>query len=551
MRAGVPRNELKRSFLLRFGLTARQFNAIRIELEGKIASIQERRPEWIEETKGRIKRAEEAIGRLEEKKPGSSLLHQKKRRLAILRTKLETLLADQESGQVRLCFGSRRLFRKQFALEESGYVDHAAWKKDWQTERSSQFLVLGSKDETAGNQSCQAVAEPDGSLRLRLRLPDGLGGPSKHLVLEGVRFAYGQEAILQALSASRLVTAQTKTGKLVRKREGSAVSYRFVRDRSGWRVFVSVEAQPVALVTRRLAGAVGLDINEDHLAVAETERFGNLVRIRRLGLNLYGKSEEQAKAIIGNACREIVRACTESGKPLVIERLDLCKRKVELESVDPVRARSLSSFSYAKAISMLKAASFRAGVEVIEVNPAYTSVIGAVNHARRHGIGSHQGAAYAVARRGLGLSERPSVREAIDCLPRLCPRKRGHWALPGLCRRNPGTRTVGSTVRPASWTIYPGRGMIVYGFRNGGSQVIKKGCDHGTKAVPMDDLVDQAFLVEELRSLKAVGKLLVRGFPDDPGSRKTDHGLGFGENDVSQGSEACRHSRHRRVGQNR
>ncbi|WP_026195770.1 hypothetical protein [Verrucomicrobium sp. 3C] len=154
MRAGVPLNELKRSFLLRFGLSARQFNAIRVELEGKIASIKERRPEWIEEAKGRIKRAEETMARLEKKKPDSSVLHQKKRRLAILRTKLDALLADQESGQVRLCFGSRRLFRKQFSLEENGYADHTAWKKDWQTERSSQFFVLGSKDETSGNQSC-------------------------------------------------------------------------------------------------------------------------------------------------------------------------------------------------------------------------------------------------------------------------------------------------------------------------------------------------------------------------------------------------------------
>ncbi|WP_026195577.1 hypothetical protein [Verrucomicrobium sp. 3C] len=152
------------------------------------------------------------------------------------------MTSDRESGQVRLCFGSRRLFRKQFALEENGSASHADWKKDWQAERGSQFLVLGSKDEAAGNQSCLAMVGPDGSLRLRLRLPDGLSGPSRHLVLEGVRFAYGQEAILQALSASRIVTRQTKTGKLVRKREGSAVSYRFVRDRKGWRVFASVEA---------------------------------------------------------------------------------------------------------------------------------------------------------------------------------------------------------------------------------------------------------------------------------------------------------------------
>ncbi|CAB4242760.1 transposase [Methylacidimicrobium sp. AP8] len=413
MRAGVPLNELKRSFLRRFGLTSRKFNAIRVELEGKIASIRERRPELIEEAKWRIRKAEEAVGRLEEKHPGSNVVHQKKRRLAVLRAKLEALLADQESGRVRLCFGSRRLFRKQFSREENGYADHAAWKKDWQAERSSQFFVLGSKDETSGNQSCQATVAPDGGLRLRLRLPNGLGSTSKHLVLEGVRLAYGQEEILQALSAGRVVIAQTKTGKLVRKREGAAVSYRFVRDRKGWRVFASVEAQPVALVTRRLAGAIGVDSNPDHLALAETDRFGNLVEIRRIGLHLYGKSEEQAKAAIGDACRQIARACAESGKPLVIERLDLRKRRAELEAVDCVRARSLSSFAYAKTIAMLKAASFRAGVERIEVDPAYTSVIGAVNHARRHGISSHQGAAYAIARRGLGLSERPSVREAV------------------------------------------------------------------------------------------------------------------------------------------
>jgi hypothetical protein len=54
-------------------------------------------------------------------------------------------------------------------------------------------------------------------------------------------------------------------------------------------------------------------------------------------------------------------------------------------------------------------ACFRAGVEVVQVvkmvkmvkvNPAYTSVIGAVNYARSKGISTHPGAAYAIARRG-------------------------------------------------------------------------------------------------------------------------------------------------------
>jgi hypothetical protein len=39
-------------------------------------------------------------------------------------------------------------------------------------------------------------------------------------------------------------------------------------------------------------------------------------------------------------------------------------------------------------------------VKAVKVNPAYTSVIGAVNYARSKGISTHPGAAYAIARRG-------------------------------------------------------------------------------------------------------------------------------------------------------
>ena len=102
-----------------------------------------------------------------------------------------------------------------------------------------------------------------------------------------------------------------------------------------------------------------------------------------------------------------------AGKPVVIEQLHFQTRKAELETTHPRQARMLSCFACNKAISSIRAACFRAGVEVIEVNPAYTSVIGAVNVARSKGVSVHQGAAHAIARRGLALSERPIWREAI------------------------------------------------------------------------------------------------------------------------------------------
>jgi hypothetical protein len=67
----------------------------------------------------------------------------------------------------------------------------------------------------------------------------------------------------------------------------------------------------------------------------------------------------------------------------------------------------LASLAYRGFHGKTRAAAFRAGIEVIEVNPAYTSVIGAVNHASRLGISTHLAAAFAIARRGMELREQP------------------------------------------------------------------------------------------------------------------------------------------------
>ena len=431
IQAGDSLNDLKREFQPRFGISARQFNAIRIGLEGKIDSIKERRPERIAEAEKRIRKASKVVARLETKAAGSNKLHQKKRRLATLQNRLAALKADEKTGTVRLCFGSKKLFHAQFDLEANGYADHEEWKADWSRARSSQFFVLGSQDETAGCQSCQATLAPDGTLNLQLRLPNAMAQNGKYLSIPGVRFAYGHAQIIAALGTSQRIHSQTKDGKPSVKRIGTALSYRFVRDDKGWRVFVSVEARPVEQVSRQELGAIGVDVNADHLAVSETDRFGNLIGTRRIDCITYGKTQDQAKALIGDAAVSIATQAQAAGKPIVLETLNFQKKKAELETTDPKQARLLSSFACNRVASSIKAAAFRAGIEVIEVNPAYTSVIGAVNYAQAKGISVHQGAAYAIARRGLGLSERSTVR--VGLVP---TRNGGHvtFALPARNR---------------------------------------------------------------------------------------------------------------------
>ena len=63
--------------------------------------------------------------------------------------------------------------------------------------------MLGSRDETAGCQLCVAGIADDGTLTLRLRIPDCLAEQhGKYLTIEGVQFAYGHEQVLAALQSN-------------------------------------------------------------------------------------------------------------------------------------------------------------------------------------------------------------------------------------------------------------------------------------------------------------------------------------------------------------
>ncbi len=389
-------NELKREYLQRFGITARQFNAIRMGLDGKIRSIQERRPDLIKEMTQRITKARTTLNKLRFLRPVSTesraklanKIHQKQRRLAILEQKLSSMLTDQKAGKIRLCFGSRKLFREQFNLADNGYASHAEWKEAWDAARSSEFMVVGSKDETAGNQSCQLQIKTSGQYSLKLRLPNAIG---KTLELP-LTLPHGEAQIVEALTLNH------------------ALTYRFVRDSKGWRVFISTDLIERPKISSRHAGTVGIDINADHLAMADLDGHGNIVHAMRIPLCCYGKTQAQAMAIIGDACKAVIAYAQQQGKPIAIEQLDFAKKKAGLEGQDARYSRMLSSFSYSKIVQTLKARAFDAGIDVMAVNPACTSIIGRHKFARRYGISNHQAAAAVIARRANNFSESPNRR---------------------------------------------------------------------------------------------------------------------------------------------
>ena len=407
--AGSSAASLKAAYLKRYGIPARMFNGVGVSLEGKVASVREQQKMRTDDLQRRIARAERQVldaaerGRLDQ-------VHQKKRRLANLRHRLAALEADIAAGRVRLCFGSKRLWRKQHHLADNGYGSHEEWIEDWRDSRSDEFFVLGSRDETAGCQLCVAAVADDGTLTLRLRIPDCLAEQhGKYMVIQGVRFAYGHEQVLAALgSNAEYVAYRCEHGEKAARatKLGQAMSYRFKRDDKGWRVFVSTEMMDVPVDTDKRLGAIGVDLNADHLAVAETDASGNCLGAWRVPLVTYGMSQHQAEAVIGDAVASVVECAREVGKPIVIEKLDFRQKKAALEGESRRYSRMLSSFSYGKVKAYFLSRGYREGVEVHQVSPAYSSVIGRVKFMGRYGLSVHQAAALVLARRLLGCSER-------------------------------------------------------------------------------------------------------------------------------------------------
>ena len=408
--AGRSATALKSAYLKRYGIPARMFNAVRISLEGKIASVREQQKLRADDLGRRIGRADRQIAAAVERGQPDRV-HQKRRRLGNLKTRLAALAADIGADRVRLCFGSKELWRKQHRLEANGYGSHQDWLRDWRDARQDEFFVLGSQDETAGCQLCVASVADDGTLTLRLRLPDCLAEQhGKYLFIPGVRFAYGHEQVLSALESNAEYTRYRRQHgeKAARGTElgQAAISYRFKRDGKGWRVFAATGMMDVPVVTDQRRGVVGVDLNADHLAVAETDSSGNFIRAFSVPLVTYGKSAHQAEAIIGDAVAIVVEYAREVGKPIVIERLDFRQKKALLEGESRRYSRMLSSFSYGKIKAYFLSRGYRKGVEICQVNPAFSSVIGRVKFVERYGLSVHQAAALVLARRLLGYSER-------------------------------------------------------------------------------------------------------------------------------------------------
>jgi IS605 OrfB family transposase len=142
------------------------------------------------------------------------------------------------------------------------------------------------------------------------------------------------------------------------------------------------------------------------IAWAEVSKDGNLISYGQISMHelLEKKRAEQRKDYLHKLAHEITNLAKEKSKAIAIEKLKKVSKGQRGDGRAKLRKR-LHNWVYKNLLEKIKTTARRKGIEVIEVNPAYTSIIGALKYCPNYLIDKDTAGAYVIGRRALGFKE--------------------------------------------------------------------------------------------------------------------------------------------------
>jgi IS605 OrfB family transposase len=256
--------------------------------------------------------------------------------------------------QEHALFGGRKLWRQ--------YITGKVTKSKWQQRRNNTLYSRGDKSHK-GNPNIRVMGR-----ELWVNDPSKRGG-----WLRG-RLWVNKPVNLECYDAR----IQLKDGK--------------------FHVTFSWEETTPQVVTSKTHGVIGVDTNPDGLALTEINRHGNLqshiylkndrIQFARIGKRDYDIKEMAVKA---------VEVAYSAGKPIVLEKLKFGRNN----KVHTKKFRRMShNFIYRRLIEAVKSRASKMGVEVLEVPPAYTSIVGRLKYQKMYSLSVHNAAALVIGRMG-------------------------------------------------------------------------------------------------------------------------------------------------------
>lgn len=394
----ISRNDLNKLLQEKFSVTTRTANSAIHEVEEIISSSLALIPLNIEKLETRI---DNKIKLIEKKKKEMAKIYASRKtntkRLEKLkfhiynihnsinriRQKIENLERQLNEKKPNICIGTKKLAKK----------DMKAFKQH----RDSQINYIGRICEKQGNANFQMQYAKKGNFfAMKVRRDFGKWKDDRspeRFAYGKCHFKYGGRQLRDAMQDN----ASPVTVSVIR-RDGRY--YLFVT--------VAVSYENSATVTRKEYGVIGIDFNKGFINICETDEKGNIVSIEKMKYP-FGKAGI-TNAGLADVISKVSEKAVETGKSIVAEDLSFERKKRKAKkAVTPTekeRMRMLHSLPYSRYAQILENITFNRRIELIKVNPAYTSRTAEQKFCNRMKLNIHNGAAYVIARKGMGIKDK-------------------------------------------------------------------------------------------------------------------------------------------------
>ena len=395
----IDYNLIQKKFMADYKISRRTTNSILKDIQGRIKALAELKKYEISQKEQKIKKLKEEIEKLdsrisefqEKMKSKIKVNHFKywnlkksrafkKMKLNKFQMRLEQLNWEIETGHYKLCFGTKKFLQSN--------------KTEFYLQRDSQMSYIGSQDETSRNQMFQlSYNNINNQFDVKIRKDFGFDTEEKYV--------YGK---------CYFNNHKNKLIKALEVKNSTPLTYSIIRKNRRYYVYCTFEYRmenESSFLTRKEYGTIGVDFNKGFLAVSEIDGNGNLLNTKKMYYR-FGQGNK-TKSDLEKIILYIVRKCIETGKDLCVENLNFKNTKADISKgfseVGKKYNNMLHSLAYSLFDKLVTNIAFRNKVDVKKVNPAWTSWIAKNKFCNKMKLNIHNGAAFVIARRGLGIKE--------------------------------------------------------------------------------------------------------------------------------------------------
>ncbi|MFQ6118689.1 MAG: IS200/IS605 family accessory protein TnpB-related protein, partial [Methanosarcinales archaeon] len=373
-------NEVRKEIMEVFGLNARYVQPAIVDAKAMISAQKELLPRYLEEVQDKIKVTTKKLNKHENK--FNELKNSDK--------------SEEIKEQAKKVNGIKQRLNK-LRNKKQEYEEHIKNK-------TIPKIVFGGKNngakEDKGNKNLRLTWQRDNNFELRINI--------------GERNWIKGEVKIPEKYCTRLKE------QIEHSRE---YSVRVIRKEGKYHCYISFDVPNNAKSNKK--GIAGIDLNPEKIAVTIVDNTGNFIASNNFPCYAVVFAKKNKRDwIIGNTVKDVYEWINGFGiNTIAVEHLKFRQNHDTNKEFN----RITHNFAKKRMRVAIESRAIREGLEVREVDPAYTSFIGTIKYKDIFGLSTHQAAALVIARRGLDLKEKiPKPLRGLKPLRRQW--KDGSWA---------------------------------------------------------------------------------------------------------------------------